>query len=463
MAPTNSQDRIAPETAKSLRHRLKDFHHGIHHIKSRLTQTVDTFKELVSMEKRVRRMGRLPMPTPVPAPAPASYTARDSSRSTISSDRSSVSSVPSTTFSRKNAPLSSHSSVSYQDSYSDAQRQELMAKAEAEVDHLSRCVDTYDRFFSEVTELVDQACSEADAGQDGALKKKKSVHFDADVGDPGDDEEPSFTAATPRAYAAKLERVQLMENLQMKARKIAWSNIFLDFVHWDVDPEAFSCSSSETFHDTIKRDVQVTSVPQGHTNAPLRWAIMEQMYKFLKSHVLTNPLVLKHPLAVPRLATSFEEFFYPFIHHLDDKSIYRKQVASMLRTAVSLRELLSADHGATYSFKRPRLNLGYSMLHRLDYKVNVLAISGASHADDSRDVVQRAVFGALVRYTDRNGYDNRRASETRAYVTAFRPEPEDEMLDEQELGSYDYGMKPRDLVLVEKDGEVDYERYPRRR
>ncbi|CAM1504695.1 Fc.00g022860.m01.CDS01 [Cosmosporella sp. VM-42] len=425
MVRSSFNNSTAPAFADQLRFSLAGLQKGLNHIRSRLTLTIGTLRELVSTESKIRGVSDISVPHSASATPQTVVALRrrfvSAPVSTTVIQQATPNSFPSTTSTtRATTPNPSQTTATPQD--------DLLSRAEYEVDHLERCVEKYEDFVSEVTDLINEISNASDSDQE-----KKAVRFTADIKDPGVATKVSFTAEAPTAYAAKMERVHLVEKLQLQMREICWSKIFLDHVPWTVDPKHFPVAKAKAFHSMVKSDLDVTAVEHGQTNAPLRWAIMEMMFQLVRRHILEKPFIHQEPLAITTEANRIDEFFYPFQDPSFHTQGFRDDIACMVRTAIRLRRLLTSDPVATYKFHTPQPPIGGRFLHLLDEAARVMAISGASHADESRDLVDNVVFGALIRITDAPCEEHRYAKETHICVTVRRPRPEENLPEEQEL------------------------------
>lgn len=326
---------------------------------------------------------------------------------------------------------------------------EWLKEAESSMHSAALVIGEYNNFDKAVKQLRDQVSREAEKLEEEVktatkverrmLRKRKlkemkwRVHFDRKLKDSDSQETPFPTAVTPRAYEERMERIRFTEKLRTEIRDICWSSTFLDYLPRDVTNFG-SNTAAEVFYKSLLFDRQAREqLPHGQKNKLLRWTIMSKMWEFVHQEVLCRPQEYRTPEILNDIAKDMQVFFAPYCRPAAVGDKFRKQLLELVCKANRVASVIESDETARYSFRNPRLLHSNNRLSLVKDNVNVAAVQGANHDDDSRDVVRLVVFGGLVRKNHRGKLPRRNVVETKPYVVVYRPEVDEVVVDEEEV------------------------------
>ncbi|KAH8734574.1 hypothetical protein BGZ61DRAFT_473298 [Ilyonectria robusta] len=250
----------------------------------------------------------------------------------------------------------------------------------------------------------------------------------------------------------KPERVQLLESIQLNIGLACYSTIFRDTVP-TLRPKWYKkYYEYRGFYEAVKNDDLVPDmVAEGSRtntlgnlqpvekmmlaslknelpnkiNMALRWKMMAWMWDTIHDHILIEKGRIPTRLLIRNTAEHMLGSLRPFINHKSQEPILQECLRVLTTKAMGLKELLTSEKAVRYSLSL--FDNTKSMRDNKAKGMKVLGVLGATHTDDSQDVIRMVLFGPMVRYVkDEYGhwFDQ---METTAGVVTYRPEKKKEL------------------------------------
>lgn len=250
----------------------------------------------------------------------------------------------------------------------------------------------------------------------------------------------------------KPERVELLESIQLIIRLVCYSTIFQDTVPTS-RPEWYEKDYGyRGFYEAVKNDDLVPDmVAEGsRTNAlgnlqpaekimlaslknelpnkinmALRWKMMAWMWDTIHDRILIEKGRIPTQLLIRNTAEHMLGSLRPFINHQREERKLQSFLGALTTNAMRLKELLTSEKAIRYSLSL--FDNTKSMRENKAKRMKVIGVLGATHTDDSQDVIRMVLFGPMVRYVkDEYGrwFDQ---METTGGVVTYRPEKKKEL------------------------------------
>lgn len=245
----------------------------------------------------------------------------------------------------------------------------------------------------------------------------------------------------------KPERVQLLESIQLNIRLACYSTIFRDTVP-TLRPKWYEkYYEYRGFYEAVKNDDLVPDmVAEGSRtntlgnlqpvekmmlaslknelpnkiNMALRWKMMAWMWDTIHDHILIEKGRIPTRFLIRNTAEHMLGSLRPFINHKSQEPILQGCLRVLTTKAMGLKELLTSEKAVRYSLSL--FDNTKSMRENKAKGMKVLGVLGATHTDDSQDVIRMVLFGPMVRYV-KNEYGRWfDQMETTAGVVTYQPE-----------------------------------------